>query len=145
MTITEMTKEHLDEVIEINNISFTTDAWNEQGFYREFSLDYSKKWVGIEDGKVVVYAIFWCHGAEAFMMTFAVHPDYRSKGVASYFLTEVFKLLKEENIDYVELDVRKSNLPAINLYKKLGFKIERERPSFYSDGENAFVMSKELV
>jgi len=145
MIITEMTKEHVDEVIEINNLSFTTDAWNEQGFYREFNLDYSKKWVGLEDGKVIVYAIFWCHDNEGFMMTFAVHPDYRSKGVAINFLTDVFKLLKAQNINYIELDVRKSNLPAINLYTKLGFKIDRERPSFYSDGENAFVMSKELL
>jgi len=144
MTIKEMTKEHVDEVIEINNLSFTTDAWNEQGFYREFSLDYSRKWVGIENRKVVVYAIFWCHDDEAFMMTFAVHPEHRSKGVAYTFLTEVFKLLKAQNIKYIELDVRKSNLPAINLYRKLGFNIERERPSFYSDGENAFVMSKEI-
>jgi len=96
MIITEMTKEHLDEVIEINNLSFTTDAWNEQGFYREFNLDYSKKWVGLEDGKVIAYAIFWCHDKEAFMMTFAVHPDYRSKGIAFNFLTEVFKLLKKK-------------------------------------------------
>ncbi|MGC9287314.1 MAG: ribosomal protein S18-alanine N-acetyltransferase [Hydrogenobaculum sp.] len=144
MIITEMTKEHIDEVIEINNLSFTTDAWNEQGFYREFSLEYSKKWVGLEDGKVVAYAIFWCHDKEAFMMTFAVHPEYRSKGIAFNFLTGVFELLKKENINYIELDVRKSNLPAIKLYKKLGFSIERERPGFYSDGENAFVMSKEL-
>jgi len=78
----------------------------------------------LEDGKVIAYAIFWCHDKEAFMMTFAVHPDYRSKGIAFNFLTEVFKLLKKENINYVELDVRKSNLPAIKLYKKLGFSIE---------------------
>ncbi len=144
MIIEEMAKEHIDQVIEINNLSFTTDAWNEQGFYREFSLDYSKKWVGIEDGKVAVYAVFWCHDEEAFMMTFAVHPDYRSKGTAYYFLIEVFELLKAQNITYLELDVRKSNLPAINLYKKLGFEIQRERPNFYSDGENAFVMARAL-
>jgi len=100
--------------------------------------------VGLEDGKVIAYAIFWCHGTEAFMMTFAIHPEYRSKGIAFKFLTEVFELLKKENINYVELDVRKSNLPAIKLYKKLGFSIERERTGFYSDGENAFVMSKKL-
>ena len=78
------------------------------------------------------------------MMTFAVHPDFRSRGIAYSFLKEVFSILKTQNINYIELDVRKSNLPAINLYKKLGFNIIRERPHFYSDGESAFVMGLEI-
>ena len=57
MIIQEMAKEHIDSVIEINNISFTTDAWNEQGFYREFSLEYSKKLVGVKDGNVIVFGV----------------------------------------------------------------------------------------
>jgi ribosomal-protein-alanine N-acetyltransferase len=42
------------------------------------------------------------------------------------------------------LEVRVSNMPAISLYKKLGFKVTRTIHGYYSDGEDAYVMSKEL-
>jgi len=42
------------------------------------------------------------------------------------------------------LEVRASNLPAVELYKKLGFEIARTIRNYYADGESAFVMAKQL-
>jgi len=42
------------------------------------------------------------------------------------------------------LEVRESNLPAVELYKKLGFEIARTIRNYYADGETAFVMAKQL-
>jgi ribosomal-protein-alanine N-acetyltransferase len=39
------------------------------------------------------------------------------------------------------LEVRKSNLPAIQLYQSLQFVITHVRKSFYSDGEDAYQMA----
>ena len=43
-------------------------------------------------------------------------------------------------VESLFLEVRVSNTPAINLYKKFGFKIVRRIPYYYRDGEDAYVM-----
>jgi len=42
------------------------------------------------------------------------------------------------------LEVRVSNKPAISLYEKLGFKVLRVIRGYYSDGEDAYVMGRQL-
>ena len=42
------------------------------------------------------------------------------------------------------LEVRESNMPAINLYQKYGFTQVGKRPKYYRDGETALVMKKEF-
>ncbi|RLE74023.1 MAG: ribosomal-protein-alanine acetyltransferase, partial [Thermoprotei archaeon] len=42
------------------------------------------------------------------------------------------------------LEVRISNTAAINLYKKLGFNIEKRLKNYYPDGEDCYVMTKKL-
>ncbi len=146
--VREMREEDLPVVYEINVNSFTTDAWSMDSLRREFKLPYSRKYVLETEGSMVGYAILWLIKEEAFIMTFAIHPGYRGRGVGRWFLSELLEKLRGE-ARVVQLDVRKSNLQAIKLYRSLGFKIVRERPKFYSDGETALVMelelSKELV
>jgi len=42
------------------------------------------------------------------------------------------------------LEVRVTNEEAIALYKKLGFEVTRTVHGYYADGEDAFVMSRDL-
>jgi ribosomal protein S18 acetylase RimI-like enzyme len=44
----------------------------------------------------------------------------------------------------IQLFVRIKNEPAILFYQKLGFKILKESESYYPDGENAYLMEKEI-
>lgn len=139
----EMRKEDIQEVYEINRRSFTTDAWSKEAFEREFSLPYSIRYVLEEEGKVVGYSVIWVIKGEAFLMTFAVAPEHRGRGVGKEFMRMLLKDLKGK-AEVVQLDVRKSNLPAIRLYRSVGFRVLRERKGFYSDGETALVMELEL-
>jgi len=42
------------------------------------------------------------------------------------------------------LEVRGSNVPAVNLYKKMGFEVTRTIRGYYADGEDAYVMTRNL-
>jgi len=42
------------------------------------------------------------------------------------------------------LEVRVTNEPGVTLYKKLGFEVSRKINGYYSDGEDAYVMTKKL-
>jgi len=78
------------------------------------------------------------------IVSIAVLPQSRHKGMAS----AVIKLALEGMVYYKAkqgfLEVRVTNEPAIALYKKLGFEITRTINGYYSDGEDAYVMTKRL-
>ncbi len=42
------------------------------------------------------------------------------------------------------LEVRVSNMTAVNLYRKLDFKITRTIRGYYADGESAYMMTRQL-
>ena len=134
-----MLMDDIKEVFRINRASFTTDAWSREAIEREFRLPYSVRYVLELEGKVIGYCVIWLIKGEAFIMSLAVDPALRGKGLGKYLMHEVIKDLSHKAEVFL-LDVRKSNLPAIRLYRSLGFSVVKERPKFYSDGENALLM-----
>lgn len=74
----------------------------------------------------------------------AVSSEYRKKGVGKRLLEEFFSALPDD-VNNVCLEVRESNIPAINLYEKTGFERVGLRKNFYqSPRENAILMTKNL-
>jgi GNAT superfamily N-acetyltransferase len=57
------------------------------------------------------------------------HPEYRNQGMGRA-VTAKLCLSLLENVDIIGLNVKQDNLPAINLYKSLGFKISSEYGEF---------------
>ncbi|MFX1604225.1 MAG: hypothetical protein ACFFCK_12145, partial [Promethearchaeota archaeon] len=43
------------------------------------------------------------------------------------------------------LEVRKSNTPAVSAYEKLGFEVSRVLRGYYRDGEDAYLMAKQMA
>lgn len=75
----------------------------------------------------------------------ATHPDHRRRGLAEAVLGALFDYSKAHGLKEIFLEVRKSNAPAIALYKKCGFESVGERKNFYrSPTENAVLMKKIL-
>ena len=73
----------------------------------------------------------------------AVLDAHRRKGIAKALLQQM--LLDLSQAQSVTLEVRKSNSPAIALYKAFGFEQVGERKNFYSQPtENAILMTKIL-
>lgn len=91
------------------------------------------------------FAIFRTAGPEAELLTIAVDPASRRKGVAQSLLQQAHI---ELGVKQVFLEVAKTNYPAINLYKKCGYNIKAERPNYYKreDGSkiSALVMAVDL-
>ena len=73
-----------------------------------------------------------------------VKKEYRNKGVGGLLISELEQKLIEQEKEKIFLEVRKGNFIAKKLYEKMGFKIISERKGYYSDGEDAVVMAKEL-
>jgi len=74
------------------------------------------------------------------IISIAVLPPYRRQGIGLKMMKYAMYKLIEKKVETVYLEVRVSNVPAIELYKKLGFTIKREIKGYYRDGESAFLM-----
>lgn len=78
------------------------------------------------------------------VVSIAVMPEHRKKGIGEALVTKAMEGMRLYNAKQAFLEVRVTNMPAINLYKKLGFEVTRKIHGYYSDGEDAYVMTKEL-
>ena len=69
---------------------------------------------------------------------------FKDKGCASQLMEYALEKSEELHYQNVNLEVRVSNVKAIALYQKFGFKNVAVRKRYYSNGEDAYLMIKEL-
>jgi ribosomal-protein-alanine N-acetyltransferase len=93
---------------------------------------------------IVGFFIYYNVLDEMHILDITVSKEMQSKGIGSLMLNMVIKKNSEAGIKHFFLEVRTSNIAAINLYKKFGFKIFMLRKNYYDDnGEDALCMVKE--
>ncbi|MCX8168795.1 MAG: ribosomal protein S18-alanine N-acetyltransferase [Candidatus Methanomethylicia archaeon] len=78
------------------------------------------------------------------IISIAVLPEYRRVGIGYNLMIKSMEALKNYGATEVYLEVRVSNYPAIRLYEKLNYKIVNKIIGYYADGEDAYVMAREL-
>jgi ribosomal-protein-alanine N-acetyltransferase len=78
------------------------------------------------------------------VVSIAVLPQGRRKGVAKALMERAMKGMLHYNAKQCYLEVRATNHAGVSLYQKLGFEISRTSHGYYSDGEDAHIMSKKL-
>jgi len=129
---------------QIERLSFSTPY---STFYMRSLLNNADIYYVAEyEGKIVGYIIARKENNKlGHIISIAVHPDYRRIGLGTVLMKKAEDSLRNLGCYRVYLEVRVSNKPAIQLYKKLGYIIVRTIPSYYSDGEDAFLMVKSLV
>jgi len=82
--------------------------------------------------------------AKGRIFTIAVLAKYHNKGIGNNLLENICSVLKIKGAKEVGLEVRMSNFSAQKFYLKRGFIPVWVEKGYYSDGENAFVLKKEL-
>jgi len=78
------------------------------------------------------------------IVSVAVLHQHRRKGIGKALVAQALENMRIYNAKQCFLEVRVTNTPAIELYKKLGFEITRTIHGYYSDGEDAYVMTRKL-
>jgi len=74
------------------------------------------------------------------IVAFAVRKEFRRRGIGKMLLKNAIDRIESRGKRKIMLEVRVSNTPAQQLYKKFGFVIVDVIPGYYSDGEDAYVM-----
>ncbi|MFB3889565.1 MAG: ribosomal protein S18-alanine N-acetyltransferase [Candidatus Bathyarchaeia archaeon] len=78
------------------------------------------------------------------VVSIAVLPENRREGVATTLIKAAMDGMVQYKAKQIFLEVRVTNAAAIDLYRKLGLEVTRTISGYYSDGEDAYVMSKKL-
>lgn len=79
------------------------------------------------------------------LISLAVLPKFQRHGIGEALLKEIMKALVDpHDAKEMYLEVRMTNTIAIGLYRKLGFSVARTLQGYYSDGEDAYLMSRKL-
>ena len=78
------------------------------------------------------------------VVSIAVLEAHQGKGIGKALMLEGINGVIIRKSDEIYLEVRVSNESAVQLYKKLGFIIKSRLKSYYRDGEDAFLMAKDL-
>ena len=121
---------HIRDVYAVEKDCFT-DPWSEEMFVQLLSNPLAVYTVAVYNGKAIGYAGLYHILSEGQIMNVAVTPEMRRQGIAEKMLKVLVDYAKENDIEVMTLEARKSNNAAISLYEKLGFEIVGERKGYY--------------
>ncbi|WP_442853223.1 ribosomal protein S18-alanine N-acetyltransferase [Bacillus sp. EB01] len=136
-----MKEEDLDRIMIIEKESFTL-PWSREAFYNELHHNQYAVYIILEEkGEPIGYCGVWIVVDEAHITNIAILPQYRGRRLGEALLRKVMETSKQMGATSMTLEVRVSNLPARNLYRKLGFQDGGIRKNYYTDnGEDGIVM-----
>ena len=144
MEIVPMKDEHIEEIAEIEKLSFSV-PWSENGLRAELTNETAHFLSAVSEKKVLGYIGVHEICGEAYITNVAVLPSYRRLGIGETLIDAATHAAKERNCEFISLEVRISNIPAIELYKKEGYNIVGQRKNFYSNPtEDAYIMTRVL-
>lgn len=131
---------HYDQMYVIHKDCFLDEAMNEGLFMEEVEGESRVYFVALDGENVVGYAGAWNTGTDYSIISVAVDPKYRKNGIAIRLLNRLVQDAKKKEIYSVSLEVSEKNIPAINLYKKVGFITTNVRKSYYKNNTSAYIM-----
>ena len=94
--------------------------------------------------KRVGYIGFWLTLPNAELLNMFVLESVRRQGYGKVLMEKMIEVCREHHIEVITLEVRESNAKAISFYEKFGFDKVTKRKQYYANGEDAYLMKKEL-
>ena len=144
MSIREMKVDDLKRIVELEKDLFLS-PWNEEDFIHELKENPMAGYYILEkENQIIGYIGLWFLGHQQQITTIATDLHFQGQGYASQLMEYALEKSEELHYQNVNLEVRVSNVKAIALYQKFGFKNVAVRKRYYSNGEDAYLMIKEL-
>jgi ribosomal-protein-alanine N-acetyltransferase len=142
VTLKQASPGDLDEVMEIENACFGTDAFSRQQTARLMTRARGIFLIAEHNGATAGYLSFLTsrrhHTGRIYSI--AVASGYRGLSIADILMNKTIDYANEKNLRAVFLEVRTDNTAAIRLYEKKGFITRAVKQNYYSDGTSAYRM-----
>ncbi len=138
MTIRPLEHGDLDAVLEIEMVSFV-EPWSRSLLAKEVAQPTRRYVVVTDQGAICGYGGLMLVGEDAHVVTLAVAPARRERGVGSHLMMELIEIARANGARHLTLEVRESNQAALELYRKFAFESAGTRKGYYTT-EDAVVM-----
>ncbi len=143
--IVPIAEEHLEALARVDALCFS-DPWSHEGLQAELTSDTACFAAAVKNGEAVGCAGMHCICGECYIDKVCVAPDCRRQGIAEALVGYLMEYARKQQAEFITLEVRAGNEPAIALYAKLGFASVGVRKNFYSDPkEDALLMTKTFL
>jgi ribosomal-protein-alanine N-acetyltransferase len=142
MSIKKASIEDLATLVELDEEAFNNPYGEKNLAYELIENPVSNTLIYEVDHFAIGYIIFWITFDSATIVRIGVKPSERKCGIATALLKKAQKIMKREGVEFLTLEVRKSNETAISFYKKNGFIYIATKRAYYDDGEDALYMMK---
>jgi len=141
-----------DLLSEVHGASFRR-VWSEAEF--EAMLLQAGTFAGLAEvrtraarSRAVGFVLYRLVLTEAEILSLAVVPGWRRRGIGKMLLEEALRHLYREGAHHIHLEVEDANLPAIALYRNLEFRESGKRAGYYVQDRDkpagALVMLRQL-
>ena len=140
-----MSPEDVPVVMAVERAAYS-GGWPATTFERELTGNGMARYIVLEEagGRIAGFAGLWLMVDEAHVVTVAVLPEERRRGLGRVLVHGLVELAIEHGMSVATLEVRESNEAARAMYREYGFYEVGERKRYYSDNrEDAIIMTTE--
>jgi len=130
-----MIRRDMPEVLQIETLCFDF-PWREEDFLRNLQ---QRNVIGMvaEAGydKILAFMMYELHKNKLHLIDFAVHPDFRLKGIGTALIEKLKSKLSSYRRKTITIWVRESNLPMQLFLREMEFKAEFVHRNFFKDSD----------
>lgn len=138
------TEADLDSITVLEAEAFPA-PWRREFFAGELGAPGRYGRVARSDGGLLVGFIFAMYlFDEMHVNKIAVAEAYRRRGIARQLMDDCIEFAKSQDVKWISLEVRQTNVGAQRFYETLNFKPVYLRRRYYPDGESAIVMTAQI-
>lgn len=143
--IADVRLEHIEQIEKLEKQCFSV-PWTRQALVSQLPDDMHIFIAAFDDvGNVLGYVGMMYVLDEGYISNVAISPEYRRRGIADKLIAALVSRANEKDLSFVTLEVRQSNAPAIELYRKNGFSKVGLRKNYYNKPtEDAILMTRFL-
>ena len=141
-TLKKMGTEHIEQIALLEKECFS-EPWSKNALAEELSNENSYFLVAVSD-EVMGYIGVQEICGEAYITNVAVFGKHRKLGIGRALLNAACDGAKGRGCEFITLEVRESNAPAIKLYEKFNFKVVGIRKKYYNNIDDAIIYTRNL-
>ena len=144
--ILELTLEDIDAILPLENELYHK-PWLKKDYEYELKdnpFAYYLKMIDKDSNEIMGYIGFWIKFEQAEITKVSIAKKYQGYKLSKLLMADAERRMRLAECENSTLEVRVSNTVAINLYKSFGYEIVTTRKRYYENGEDAYLMLKEL-
>jgi ribosomal-protein-alanine N-acetyltransferase len=145
VSVERMTHADITDVLAIEAASFgdgpRAGRIDEAKLREELARPWARLWIARREKKPMAFILAWHVADELHVLDVATAPPARRTGLARRLMDHALEYARANGVRHMLLEVRRSNTPAIKLYRACGFFAMGVRPKYYPDQEDAVEMA----